>query len=302
MIYENKELLLDVDMSLSFKGHPILKGVKFQVFNTFRPGINEVSPQVIAILGPSGVGKTQLFRCIAGLQVPTEGAVFVNDDREPVQEGEVGVVAQDYPLIETRTVLGNLVRAFQITERRRKLKVSGILGFIFSFCSSFAGSLKDSLLEDALAKKTAMEYLAKFGLTSLVGHYPSQLSGGQRQRVAIIQQMICSKHFLLMDEPFSGLDVIAKDQAIHLINEMAMADELNTVIITTHDIRSACAVADRVILLGRDRAEDGSIIPGAYIVADIDLKANDLCWIPGITMTSRFMEFVSEVEAQFHRL
>lgn len=242
---------------------------------------------MVAILGPSGVGKTQLFRCIAGLQVPTDGAVFINGDKEPVQQGEVGVVAQDYPLLETRTVLGNLTRAIEVS---RKCKTDIFQRFLNSFG------------EDVSAKKLSMEYLTRFGLTELVDHYPCQLSGGQRQRVAIIQQMLCSKHFLLMDEPFSGLDIIAKDKAIDIISQMSTADELNTIIITTHDIRSACAVADRVILLGHERDGYGNKIPGARILADIDLKALDLCWIPGITTTTRFMEFVAEIERQFHEL
>jgi polar amino acid transport system ATP-binding protein/sulfate transport system ATP-binding protein len=302
MRYEQEELLLSVSLSLSFQGVPILREVAFEIFNTVRAEGKEVCPQVVAVLGPSGVGKTQLFRCIAGLQVPTQGAVFVNDDDHPVEEGEVGVVAQDYPLIETRTVLGNLMRAYQVSRRPKACKSDGLRGLLASALKSIVHSLKCAVVEDKVAKETAFQYLEKFGLTHLASHYPSQLSGGQRQRIAIIQQMICSKHFLLMDEPFSGLDVIAKNKAMELITEMASADELNTVIITTHDIRSACAVADRVILLGRERDGENKIIPGARVLADIDLKANDLCWIPGITTTPKFLEFVAEIERDFVKL
>jgi NitT/TauT family transport system ATP-binding protein len=280
MYYENRELLLKVDLSLAFKGTPILKGVQFEIYDTVEPGGSIPRGQVVAVLGPSGVGKTQLFRCIAGLQIPTEGAVWVNSDPEPVKEGEVGVVAQDYPLIETRTVMGNLTRAFHVAKK------SGIVDFT----------------GDNGAEKIATDYLKRFGLIGLTKHYPCQLSGGQRQRVAIIQQMMSSKHFLLMDEPFSGLDIIAKDSACSLIAEVAAADELNTIIITTHDIRTALASADRVILLGRDRDELGQIIPGARVMADLDLKVNDLCWIPGITRTEKFLAFVAEVERMFHDL
>jgi ABC-type nitrate/sulfonate/bicarbonate transport system ATPase subunit len=285
MEYQLGKLLLKADLSLSFKGKSILRGIGFEVYDTIQVGA--VRGQVVAILGPSGIGKTQLFRCIAGLQIPTEGAVYVNDDQGPVEEGEVGVVAQDYPLLETRTVLGNLVRAVQIS---RKIE------------TKFFGRVIKLPVKGEEARRLSMEYLERFGLAAAAQQYPCQLSGGQRQRVAIIQQMLCSKHFLLMDEPFSGLDIIAKDKAIKLITQMASADELNTIIITTHDIRSACAAADRVILLGHERDQDGNIIPGARVLADLDLKAADLCWIPGITTTPKFLEFVAEVERQFHEL
>lgn len=274
MYYESKELLLKTDLSLSFKGFSVLNGVIFEIHNTIQPGSNIPRGQVVSLLGPSGIGKTQLFRCIAGLQVPTEGGVYINGNTEPVKEGEVGVVAQDYPLIETRTVMGNLSRAFQVSGR---------------------GSEKEAVV-------VATDYLGHFGLAGITKRYPSQLSGGQRQRVAIIQQMMCSKHFLLMDEPFANLDILAKDAACHLIAEMAAADTLNTIIVTTHDIRMACASADRVITLGRDHDEQGKAIPGARVVGDYDLKALDLCWTPGITTTEKFLKFVIEIEQQFPNL
>ncbi len=302
MKVEFRELLLKVSVSLSFRQDWILKGVEFKIYNTVEQSTGIPRGQVVALLGPSGVGKTQLFRCIAGLQVPTEGAVWVNDDVEPVQEGEVGVVAQDYPLMETRTVMGNLVRAFQIAKRRSCPKSFGIVGHSGAFLRSIVTSVKEAFVDNKEAKAVAMNFLKRFNLIGLTNHYPCQLSGGQRQRVAIIQQMMSSKHFLLMDEPFSGLDIIAKDAVCNLVAEVAGADELNTIIITTHDIRTALASADRVILLGRDRDAQGQIIPGARVIADYDLNEMDLCWIPGVTRTDKFLTFVALVEEQFHLL
>ncbi|MES3004729.1 MAG: ATP-binding cassette domain-containing protein [Patescibacteria group bacterium] len=270
MEYQVGERLLRAVVSLSFKTTQVLEDLEFEIYNTLGYG------QIVALLGPSGIGKTQLFRCIAGLQVPTEGGIYINNHTEPVRQGEVGVVAQDYPLIESRTVLGNLVRAFEVS---KKDVVGGKTG-----------------------EKIAMEYLERFGLTRVVKNYPSQLSGGQRQRVAIIQQMMCSKHFLLMDEPFANLDILGKERARILITEMANAHELNTIIVTTHDIRMACATADRVILLGRDHDEAGNVTSGARVVGDYDLKALDLCWIPGVTETQKFADFVKAIEGQFASL
>lgn len=277
-------------------------GVNFEIHNTVIPGSPTPTGQVVAILGLSGVGKTQLFRCIAGLQEPTEGGVWINDNTEPVNAGEVGVVAQDYPLIETRTVMGNLTRAFQVARRQKRGKPANVLGYVKCWSANAAQSISDAITDDKEAKALAMEYLSSFNLASVTDRYPDQLSGGQRQRIAIIQQMMCSKHFLLMDEPFSGLDVIAKESACALIQGVASQHELNTIILTTHDIRTACAVADRIIILARDKDADGNPIPGAHVVGDFDLKVEDLCWIPGITLTDKFTNYVREIERQFHEV
>lgn len=264
------KLLVSVKgLSLSFAGTPVLKDISFDIFDTIGHG------QVVAILGRSGVGKTQLFRCIAGLQVPTTGGVYIDGEAESVREGQVGVVAQDYPLINTRTVLGNLTRAHHVSRGK--------------------GGEKEG-------RDIAMRYLEHFGLQAIAGHLPKEISGGQRQRVAIIQQMMCSRHYLIMDEPFSGLDIVSKDNACSLITDMANADELNTVILTTHDVRTACAVADRVIVIGRDRDQDDKLIPGSYVAYDFDLKEMDLCWYPEILKTDKFKIFTDEVEERIRVL
>lgn len=271
MNVEFAEVLVSVrDLSLSFGSTSVLKGVSFDILNTIGHG------QIVAILGRSGVGKTQLFRCIAGLQVPTTGGVYLDGEEEPVREGQVGVVAQDYPLIDSRTVINNLVRAYKVSRK--------------------GASTSE-------AQEVAMQYLEHFGLQSLVRHYPKEISGGQRQRVAIIQQMMCSRHYLIMDEPFSGLDVVSKDDACELVIGMAGQHELNTVILTTHDVRAACIVADRVVVLGRDRSpEDNKLIPGTYVVHDYDLKGLDLCWDPTLAKSPRFREFTDMVEDQLRIL
>jgi ABC-type nitrate/sulfonate/bicarbonate transport system ATPase subunit len=94
--------------------------------------------------------------------------------------------------------------------------------------------------------------------------YPAQISGGQRQRIAIAQQLLCSEHFLLMDEPFSGLDLVMEAKVCELINEIACLDELNPIIVVTHDVTAAATVADHLWLMGRDRGASGNIIPGAH--------------------------------------
>lgn len=150
---------------------------------------------MVGFLGPSGIGKTQLFRIIAGLTQPTSGFVVLNSMNRSVQAGEVGVVAQSYPLFEHRTVLSNLLLAAAQKEKDGKV-----------------------------ARDKAVDYLEKFELAERRNLYPAQLSGGQRQRVAIIQQILCSEHFLLMDEPFSGLDMVMLEKTCALIQQVANMD------------------------------------------------------------------------------
>ncbi len=270
--YELKEILLKIEgVNQTLGGRPILRDVNVEVHNIHRPGLQQ--GQVVAFLGPSGMGKTRLFRLIAGLDEPDTGRVLVGEAQLPVKRGTVGVVAQQYPLFAHRTIMGNL-------------KVAG----------RQAGLSKS----DAGAK--AMELLERFGLADQANKYPSQISGGQRQRVAIVQQIICSDSLLLMDEPFSGLDVAAVDRVIRLINEMAAADEHLTIIVVTHDIQAALEVADTLWVLGRERDAAGEPIPGAKIVKTYNLIEAGLAWRENITRDPAFVDLNEELRTLFHTL
>ena len=229
--------------------------------------------QVVGLLGPSGMGKTTLFRVLAGLDAPTTGRVLLEKEGIPVRKGMVGVVAQNYPLFAHRSVLGNLLVA-----------------------GDHSGLGRDKV------KQKAQGLLERFGLMQHASKYPCQLSGGQRQRVSIAQQFMCSEHFLLMDEPFSGLDLIAQENACEFIREMARADELSTFVLVTHDVRAACTVADTIWLLGRDRDQAGNIIPGARIQAEFNLIERGIAWQPNAMDLPEFAALLREIRAQFPRL
>src|SRR5712691_10958933 len=266
-----KTLLKIENVSLEYDGRPILKNVSAEIKDITRPDCTQ--GQVVGFLGPSGIGKTQLFRIIAGLNQPTSGQVLVNSTLTPVKAGMVGVVAQNYPLFENRTIFSNLILAANQMEKSHEA-----------------------------AHQKVMQYLKRLDMLDQSQLYPAQISGGQRQRVAIAQQLLCSEHFLLMDEPFSGLDVVMEAKVCELINEIACLDELNTIIVVTHDVTAAATVADHLWLMGRDRDASGNIIPGARIQETYDLIERDLCWHPGITNSSKFLEFVREVKERFQTL
>lgn len=270
--YKLEESLLKIDnVCLEYDGRSILKNVCAEIKNITRS--NTTTGQVVGFLGPSGIGKTQLFRIIAGLNKPTSGKVIINDVDKPVKAGEVGVVAQSYPLFEHRTVLSNLLLAASKTEKNSKA-----------------------------AKEKVIEMLNEFELADKAHLYPAQLSGGQKQRCAIIQQVLCSEHFLLMDEPFSGLDLLMLEKTSNLISKIANRDDLNTIIVVTHDVTAAASVSDHLWLMGRDKDEEGNIIPGARIVKEYNLIDRDLCWHKDITKESRFVDFVLEVKNEFRKL
>jgi polar amino acid transport system ATP-binding protein/sulfate transport system ATP-binding protein len=266
-----KTLIQVKDVSFSYGRTPVLKNISFEVKDVLRPGMTQ--GQIVGLLAPSGAGKTTLFNILAGLNKPDTGEVLVGDKAIPVVAGMVGVVPQNYPLFKSRTVLDNLL----VAGEQAGMKLSS-------------------------AKPKAVNLLERFGIADRAEAWPSQLSGGQRQRACICQQLMCSEHFLLMDEPFSGLDPNAKDAACSLIREVASVDEENTIFIVSHDIPSVIAVADTLLLMGRDRAADGTIIPGTTIKKTIDLIDRNLAWHPDIEKMPVFAYTVREVREDFRTL
>jgi polar amino acid transport system ATP-binding protein/sulfate transport system ATP-binding protein len=265
------EVLLDIeDVCLKLGANQILEGVCLQVKDRVRPGL--VTGQVVGLLGPSGVGKTRLIRLIAGLDRPDRGTI-TGVNKQPLVAGAVGVVFQDYPLLRHRTVLGNMV-------------IAGIANG----------------LPRAEADAKARSLLERFGLGQRLDFFPAQLSGGQRQRVAIAQQLMRQKQLLLMDEPFSGLDPVTLAEVIKLLVEVANMDELNTVVVVTHDIHSALVVSDTLFMLGRNRGSDDKIVTGACIQHCYDLVVEGLAWRPGVEGEPRFREVEHEVRDRFHAL
>jgi ABC-type nitrate/sulfonate/bicarbonate transport system ATPase subunit len=234
-----EDTLLSVqNVNLSFGTKQVLRDVNFSISNITRPGVAQ--GQTVALLGPSGIGKTQLFKCIAGLQYATSGHINLmrNGQMETTMAGHVGFVQQSYPLLEHRLIKENL-----------------------------------SLFAADKGKVNAL--VERFGLTDQLDKFPQQLSGGQRQRVAILQQLLRENHFILMDEPFSGLDIVAKEKVCQLLTDVALADEHNTTIFTTHDIEAAVMIADTIIVLGREQGKEG-----ATIVEAVDLTTDGFAWVP----------------------
>ncbi len=271
--HEKKDVILEIDkVCLELGGKTILRNVTAVIQDIVRPGM--IQGQIVGFLGPSGVGKTKLFEIMAGLLKPTSGTVRVGSPLEPIQVGRVGVVQQNYPLFSHRSVWGNLMVA--------------------------AGMSKTLQPQEREPKVRAI--LERFGLYANKDQFPAQLSGGQRQRIAIAQQLVCSETYLLLDEPFSGLDVNMVREVSEMLVEIANQNEMNTIIIVSHDIASTAAIADTLWVMGRDRTPEGAIIPGAYIKHLYDLIEMDLCWRKDLQNDPKFEQLLREVRGLFPNL
>lgn len=282
--YLDVSILKVTDVSLKLMGQNaetgkpeeklILRDINLEIKDVVRPG--KTTGQVIGFLGPSGRGKTQLFNVMSGLRKPTTGEVLVHG--KPVNPGDVGVVAQNYPLFQHCTVLKNLQ----------------------------LGANKNKKMTPAERKEKIEFYLERFKMIDKMNVYPAQLSGGQKQRIAIIQQLLCSEGFLLMDEPFSGLDVNMTTEVCEVISEVANLDDLNTIVVVSHDYHSTAAISNNLWFLGYDYEEiDGKkvIIPGAHIKFQEDMMERGFAWrFPEIMDDPEFGQFTRDVRRVFHNL
>lgn len=256
------------NVSMTFNGEVVLRDINAQVLDVVRPGMSQ--GQVVGFYGRSGIGKSVLCRIMAGLLAPSSGTVHVGVEQLPVQPGMVGLVQQRYPLFDHRTLHDNLLVA----------------------------ALRKHAPDEA--QRQVASYLDRFQLTPHRKKYPAHLSGGQRQRAAIAQQLLCSEHLILLDEPFSGLDVAMIDEVKKIILEVTTMDELNTVVIVSHDIATTTALADRLWLLGYERDTAGQLIPGATITQQhqYNLAEMGLAWHPNVEAEPEFAQFVEEIKSE----
>jgi ABC-type nitrate/sulfonate/bicarbonate transport system ATPase subunit len=260
-MYTKEGVLLKLDnVSLNYGEKKVLRDINLEVKDIV--STNEVKGQVTTVVGRSGIGKSQLFKIISGLLRPTTGDVLVGMDQQKVTPGMVGMVLQNYPLFAHYTLRGNLEL---VSKEKDKID----------------------------------EYLNLFEIWDCQTNYPNQLSGGQRQRTAIVQQQLCSSHFILLDEPFSGLDPIATEKLCLNINKVANSDEQNTVLISSHILEPSLAISDSIWIIGNEFDTEGKKIPGATIRYNEDLAARGLAWNPDIRKDHHFTEMVEEVRETF---
>lgn len=271
---ESKEPIISVeDLSVAYGDKKIIQNINFQEKDVIRP--NRIQGQNIAFVGRSGRGKSTLFRSLAGLEKPTTGRILIADvanqkgtEHPPfkeVEEGDVGFVNQGYMLFRHKTIY----QAMQFAMRKQDEP-------------------------DAAKHDKIMTNLKEWGLENVKDQYPNELSGGQRQRTAILEQVLSSTNYIILDEPFSGLDVgniQNVGNAFRLINEQ---HELNTVIFCTHDIELAVDLADTIYVVGYPRDSKGQLENVGTLVKRFDLKSLGLAWFDH--MTKQHHDLVEEVK------
>ena len=177
--------------------------------------------KILAIVGPSGGGKTTLLRMLAGLEKIDSGEIIYNGESLPIDELEkrnlLGFVFQDFQLFPHLTVLENLVLS----------------------------PIKTMNMEKNDAEKKAIELLEKLGLEKQINNYPTSLSGGQKQRVALARAMMINPKIIGYDEPTSALDPELRLEVEKLIlknRELGI-----TQIVVTHDLQFAENIADSIL-------------------------------------------------------
>ncbi|MDP6655116.1 MAG: ABC transporter ATP-binding protein [SAR324 cluster bacterium] len=178
--------------------------------------------KLVTLLGPSGCGKTTTLRLIAGLEMVTEGNVFIGDKevtRLSASDRDVSMVFQSYALFPHMTVMQNV--SYGLTMSR---------------------------MSEAEVSEKAHEGLNLVGLTGFGGRLPSELSGGQQQRVAVARALVLEPEVLLFDEPLSNLDAKLRRRVREEIRELQQKLGLTTVYVT-HDQEEALAVSDRIIVM-----------------------------------------------------
>ena len=184
--------------------------------------------EILCLLGPSGCGKTTVLRIAAGLETPQRGRVLI-DGREvvgpgilvPTEARNIGLMFQDFALFPHLKAIDNV--AFGLAE-----------------------------LPSAQRREAAREALERVGMAGAADSYPHTLSGGEQQRVALARAMASKPRVMLLDEPFSGLDVRLRDR-IRADTAGLLKDAGTTTLMVTHDPEEAMLMADRIALMNDGR-------------------------------------------------
>jgi len=216
--------------------------------------------EFLTVLGPSGCGKTTLLRILAGLLSCTKGEVLYKGKPLTRPQQDIAVVFQDPVLLPWRTVIGNVMLPVEVLN-----------------------------LDKGACLKRALELIELVGLTGFERSYPWELSGGMRHRASIARALISDPSILLMDEPFSGLDAITREQMNMELLRICDKTE-KTVFFITHSITEAILLGERVIILterpGRVRT-----------VMNISLSSRDR----HVVYTREFGNYVKRVETEMKR-
>lgn len=197
----------------------VLKGIDLEV----KQG------EVVAVIGPSGTGKSTLLRCLNYLEVPDRGEITIGDlkvNAETITKNEIhqlrkstAMVFQNYNLFKNKTALQNIMEPLLVVKK----------------------------IAYKQAEETALKILDQIGLMDKKDSYPSKMSGGQQQRIGIGRAIAVNPQIMLFDEPTSALDPELVGEVLDVIR--SLANQHMTMIIVTHEMRFAREAADKIIFM-----------------------------------------------------
>jgi ABC-type nitrate/sulfonate/bicarbonate transport system ATPase subunit len=197
-----------------------------------------------AVIGPSGCGKSTLLYLLAGLKVPTQGKIHVSGERLVRPRPRTGLILQDYGLLPWATVFQNAALGLRV---RRLYGPDG------------RHAPAGARLRPEEASNRVRFWLERLEISDLGNQYPAQISGGQRQRTAIARTLAMNPELLLMDEPFSSLDALSRENLEHLTLELRAETGVTTVVVT-HNIEEAVYMGQRLLLLRKPPHREALVI------------------------------------------
>jgi NitT/TauT family transport system ATP-binding protein len=208
------------------EGQPVFSGFSWRV----------AAGQAWAVIGPSGCGKSTLLYLVAGLRQPKAGRVLVDGQPVPRPRASTGLVLQDYGLLPWASVWENVALPMR-------------LGRFYRGKGELADPARPYPRPDITPGRVDY-WLDRLGIADQRKKYPAQLSGGQRQRVAIARSLLQQPSLLLMDEPFSSLDAVTREDLQSLTAELCAETRVTTLVVT-HTIEEAVFLGRRILVLSR---------------------------------------------------
>ena len=203
----------------SFGSLKVLKGINLEI----------ESGEIVAIIGPSGTGKSTLLRCLNYLEKPESGIIEIDDlvfNTEDYTKNDLkklrsktSMVFQNYNLFNNKTILGNVILPMLIKK-----------------------------MDKDEAEEKALKLIKQVGLLDKINEYPSRLSGGQQQRAGIARAMAVNPRIILFDEPTSSLDPELVGEVLNVIRDLSK-NHNNTMLIVSHEMNFTKEIADRVLFM-----------------------------------------------------